>query len=291
MKKKKYIFVGNRSSVLSEMRSQLLHIEKIIAVKNSYLQKELEAENIKFKSFKNKKELCEIIDSSKFDILVSNGCPVILPVSSLAKKHQTFINVHPSFLPDLKGINPINGAILFNRSAGATCHIMEDKVDSGAIISRIEIPLTPDIDLGLLYKLSFAGEREVFRKALKRNFIPDKNIFHKLSKNKKPVYYSRSEKDLIINFGEGGKSMVRRVRAFGIESQQAYFEFKGNVFKVMDAEIITNPHMLAKLQEYKELEIAFIYEKTIIFRKGREFIKFRNITGNINKLKQGDILI
>lgn len=288
MKKRKYIFVGNRNTVLKEMMKASLDIEKILVLKGSYLEKEVK--NKKIHTFESKKELFKIINSTKFDVLVSNGCPFILPVSSLKKKHQVFVNVHPSFLPDLKGINPISGAMLFGRNGGATCHIMDDKIDNGPIISRIEIPLTPDVDLGLLYKLSFAAEAEVFCKALKRNFVPDKKISLKLPGNRKPIYYSRSDKDFVIDFSEDNKSLVRRVKAFGIISQQAYFRHNGSIFKVMDAEVIKNPYVLSKLNNYKELQVAFFYDRSIVFRKGREFIKFSGISGDIEKLEEGDVL-
>ena len=40
-----------------------------------------------------------------YDILVSNGCPYILPLNELKK--AKYVNVHPSLLPNLKGIDPV----------------------------------------------------------------------------------------------------------------------------------------------------------------------------------------
>jgi methionyl-tRNA formyltransferase len=59
----------------------------------------------------SKNQLIDFINEIKFDILISNGCPYILTVSKMKKEKQIFVNVHPSLLPDLKGINPINDAI------------------------------------------------------------------------------------------------------------------------------------------------------------------------------------
>lgn len=53
--------------------------------------------------------------------------------------------------------------LLFDRSCGATCHIMDDNIDTGDIISRVKIPTTPDIEAGILYQLCFKAEVEVFK--------------------------------------------------------------------------------------------------------------------------------
>lgn len=286
MKLHNYIFVGNRFNVLRSMLDNGINPTQILAVKDSYLAKELEDQDLNYTLIKDKDHLIKIIKSTDFDILISNGCPHILPVSSIKREHQLFINIHPSFLPDLKGINPINGAILFDKPAGATCHIMDDDIDAGPIISRIKIPLTPDIDLGLLYKLSFMAEQEVFLNALARDFKPDSNIVY----DGESSYYTQKYSDQKINFNNDIENIVRQIRAFGILSKQAYFDYKGGNYKVLDAEIVTNPYPISKIGNYKDLEIVFIYENNILIRKGNAFLKLKFVTGNLTKLKTRDIL-
>ena len=102
-----------------------------------------------------------------FDVLVSNGCPYILPISKLPKK--LYINIHPSLLPDLKGKSPILEAISLNKPIGVTCHIMVDEVDSGPIISQIRIE--PDrSNLNECYREIFKAEAKVFRQAFNKGF-------------------------------------------------------------------------------------------------------------------------
>ncbi len=148
----KYVFIGNRMAVLNEMLLMGLDVQ-ILPIP------------------KSKIELFRNIYLADFDILVSNGCPYILPVSKIRWPHQLFINIHPSLLPDLKGKSPILEAIKFKRPMGATCHLMEDKVDSGAIISQIKFE--PDRkDLNDCYGKAFEAEVEVFKIAFKRSFKP-----------------------------------------------------------------------------------------------------------------------
>ena len=73
-------------------------------------------------------------------------------------------------MPDLRGKSPINGAILYERKAGVTCHYMNDNIDDGDIISQIPIDYSEDLDAGLLYQLSFSAEGDVFEMAYKNSF-------------------------------------------------------------------------------------------------------------------------
>lgn len=284
---KQVIFIGNRFGVLNEIRkSSEFTINQIYAVKGSFLEKELSKLQISHQSISSKQELIGDIMNSEFDVLVSNGCPYILPVSKLRKDEHTYVNIHPSLLPDLRGRNPINGALLYHRQAGASCHLMDDGIDTGEIIAQVEIDLTPDVDLGLLYRLSFLAEADAFRIAAENGFSPRKK-----NSAKSAIYYSRKHTDLIIDFKEDVAQLLRRIRAFGLQSQGAYFVFKGHPFIVLDAEIVTNYFLLSKINHYSNYEIVFIYENNLILRKDETFIKLKNIRGSIEMLNEGDKLI
>ena len=135
----RYVFVGNRFPVLKKMMDLNCTIVKIIAVKNSMLSEKLDENNIKYDLLESKVSLISYLKEADYDILISNGCPYILPISELEDGHKKFINIHPSLLPDLRGKHPINGAILFNHKHGVTCHYMDDGIDTGKIIVQIEI--------------------------------------------------------------------------------------------------------------------------------------------------------
>lgn len=284
----RYLFIGNRFSVLEQMLEKNLDVFRILTPPDSYLARELEQKNIPYSVVENKKQACSAIEATSFDVLVSNGCPFILPVSSIQKEGQRFINIHPSPLPDLKGINPINAALLFQRPGGASCHIMDDTVDGGPLIARISIPMTADMDIGLLYQLSFLAERDVFLTSLARNFIPDATLSLQLPYP--PIYYSRKEEDLEINFEESAVAIVRRIRAFALPSQGAYFKHKNKVFKVMNAAIIENPYLQSMLKRYRDHEVAFCYGNSIVLRKGDGFLRFSGIIGDMQAIAVGDLL-
>lgn len=154
----------------------------------------LDSKGIEYETILSKEKLISDIKKPSFNFLISNGCPYILPVSSIRKENQYYINIHPSLLPDLRGRHPINGAILFDRKHAVNCHHMNDGIDTGSIIANIEIPITDDIDLGLLYQLSFIAEGKVFEKAYNQGF-KEKEMRYIVNN---PIYYMRKNKDLEI---------------------------------------------------------------------------------------------
>ena len=82
----KYIFVGNRRFVLEEMLKLNLDAD-ILVIKNTHLEKEKFLKDYKHSVISTKKELIDYIQNHEFDVLISNGCPFILPISKLKKKN------------------------------------------------------------------------------------------------------------------------------------------------------------------------------------------------------------
>ena len=119
---------------------------------------------------KSKTDLIKRIKKENFNVLVSNGCPFVLPVSKLKERRHIFVNIHPSLLPDLKGKSPILEAIMQHKPFGATCHHMVDEVDSGKIISQVKYE-ADRTNLNDCYRKSYEAEVKVFKLAYKRRFI------------------------------------------------------------------------------------------------------------------------
>ena len=214
---------------------------------------------------------------------MSNGCPFILPISKLKKK--IFSNIHPSHLPDLKGIDPCLGSILFSRDGGATCHIMDDTIDGGPIISRVRIPFSEDLDVSLMYQLSFIAEKKAFHEALKVNFNSQ------IEQEKGDwVYYSRKPEDKIINFNEEPKKIVQRVKTFNNKSQGCLFYSNELEFKVYEASIIQNQFVLEYAKNFNDLEVLFAYEDCVIFKRKNHVIKFLKVIGPLSNLAAKDTL-
>lgn len=282
-----YIFAGNRFFVLEKMLQLKLPVLKVLAVKGSYLEKELIRQELTYVQLVGKEQLVEVLKAADFDIFISNGCPYLLPISELSKgSTKRFVNIHPSLLPNLKGADPVPGALLHQCQSGATCHLMNDHVDSGDIISQSEIKMSNCLDGGLLYQLSFLAEQEVFLKALQRGFSPQRTQVPE----KDNIYYTLDKKDLQIRFEEDAQSVLNRIKAFCTQSQGAYFKHRGEIIRVHDAEIVKNQFLLKRINGFEENEIVFNYENRLLIRKGSVFLKLKQIDGDISDLHSGCIL-
>ncbi|WP_440655390.1 formyltransferase family protein [Candidatus Pelagibacter sp. HIMB1506] len=256
---------------------------QVLVVKNTHLEKDQILKKVNHKIIQSKDELIEYIDNNEFDILLSNGCPFILPISKLKKR--IYANIHPSHLPDLKGIDPCLGSILYSRDGGATCHIMDDTIDGGPIISRVKIPFSKDLDVSLMYQLSFLAEKKVFHESFKENFVAKIN-----HEEGDWIYYSRKSNDKIINFNEDPEKIIQRIKTFSNKSQGCFFKYKNFEFKVYDAMFINNEFVNDYSKNFKDLEIIFNYEDSIIFKKNGRVIKFTKVLGPINELVKGSLI-
>ena len=278
------MFVGTRFFCVEKMLQLGLDVVCYAVIKDSVVANELSRRNIEYIEIENKKHLINIIENTDFDILVSNGCPYIIPVSKLQKENQLFINIHPSLLPDLKGINPVNGAILFDRPQGATCHVMDDGIDTGNIIAQVKICDKPDMPLDLLYQLSFLAEAEAFLKAYEKDFAVQNEI---INKQDEYIYYSRKLEDQIINNDDNLEMIFRKVRAFQLDNQYARIIKDDHTYYVKD--LVKFDTYLFDNKDYKNNQIIFIYKDNVITRYGDIYLLWR--LDNSELLNIGDMLL
>jgi methionyl-tRNA formyltransferase len=78
----------------------------------------------------------------------------ILPEVLYSKAKKGAVNLHGSLLPKYRGAAPINWAIINGESkTGVTTFFLKKKVDTGNIIARREIVITPDMTAGELHDI------------------------------------------------------------------------------------------------------------------------------------------
>lgn len=278
----KYVFIGNRSFVLKEMLSKKLNIVHCIVMKDSYLEREVELFNIAYTTINSKAEMHELLHTLDFDVLISNGCSFILNVNAFSK-NKKFINIHPSFLPDLKGKDPIIGAIYFKRDTGATCHVMDEGIDTGEIIAQIKIPFSDDLDAGLLYQLSFIAEQKAFNEAFERGFEP----FQKQNINQDLIYYSYKENDRYISLETSADSIIQKSKALSNLSKGSVFLVNQVEYIFYGAALVTNSFFVSACNNFSHLQIVLVFEKSIIFKFNEKLIRLHSIIGDLSKIKIG----
>lgn len=256
------------------MRKLRLDIVRIYAYEGSHLDRQLALEGIDYKKFSSKSFLLDCLADDMFDILISNGCPYILPLDIYASPSSILVNIHPSCLPQLAGCDPVPGAMLYGCNSGATCHLIDSGIDTGPILSQVEIPSTDDLDVGLLYQLSFLAEVEAFKQAYSKSFA-DPWVQRPSTSD---IYYSRKTSDQIIDFSvDTHSSIISKVRAFGNPSQGVSFFTNGRTYKCFAARTIDNQYVSTYALDYPNGTILFSYDDQIVIKLNGVVLQLRGI--------------
>lgn len=84
------------------------------------------------------------IEFLKPDLVVLAGFMKILPSGFVSKLSPNLINLHPSLLPDFPGAHAVRDAIAAGaKKTGSTIHIVDQGVDTGPIVSQLELEVMP----------------------------------------------------------------------------------------------------------------------------------------------------
>jgi len=275
--KKSIVFIGSRVNVINELLKEVkIDNLTIFALENSILVDYLNDKNILYHVFSlnEKKKYLDILLSINFDILISNGCPIIFPIEKF-KPHQILLNIHPTYLPHLQGKTPMNGVFYLEyKFYGATIHYIDKGIDTGSIIYQEKVELTQDIDLGLLYYLSMKLEGTVFKKGWKKLKLKEfKNVGSK--QNGKPTYFNRTNEMQKINFKESTDVILLKIKSFGIKSQGCFASIGKTTYKFFDAERIIHVPLLKYYANAKYGEVILSYDEKILIKTIDGIIKIK----------------
>ena len=76
------------------------------------------------------------------DLVVLAGFMRILPPNFVEALKGKLINTHPSLLPDFKGAHAVRDALEAKvKITGVTIHYVDEGVDTGEIITQVEVPI------------------------------------------------------------------------------------------------------------------------------------------------------
>jgi methionyl-tRNA formyltransferase len=273
---RKVIYIGNRSNALKGLirYSNKFDLIQIFVLKNSLLHQEIENFGLKYTLFEannqSKDNFVKFLKKSDYDILISNGCPFILPVSDLNKINTKglFINTHPSFLPHLRGKTPLNGVFMLDYDfIGATTHFMDDGIDHGNIIYQSKIDLTPDLDQGLVYKISFELERIVFEKAIE-TLINHNFNFEGQKQEKNGSYFNRKEELFKVDFKNDNCEVIcRKINSLGMTTMLNVIKTNNeSTILAHHAEKIINPFLLSFYNSKSPGDILYSYSDKMLIR-------------------------
>ncbi|TXK85842.1 methionyl-tRNA formyltransferase [Paenibacillus sp. N3.4] len=173
----------------------------------------------------------DVLRELKPDLIVTAAYGQILPKSVLELPQYGCINIHASLLPKYRGGAPIHHAVLRGESVtGVTIMYMAEGLDTGDMISSVELPIADTDTTGtLFYKLSIAGAD-----LLKRT-LPDllAGRIQAVPQNEADAVYSPNIRrdDELMNWSRSSVELWNQIRGLN-PFPGAYTLWNGEVMKV-----------------------------------------------------------
>ena len=160
---------------------------------------------------KIRKEMDKVL-STDADLIVTCAYGQILPKEILDHPKIASINVHASLLPYLRGGAPIHHAIIDGYDkTGITIMYMDEKMDSGDIISTIETKIEDNDTVGSLHdRLSLMGAK-LLEETLP-SIIDGTNNRIKQDDEKATFAKVITREDEKIDFNKEGKKVINQIR-------------------------------------------------------------------------------
>lgn len=265
---KKLVFIGSRIHVYNAAISMGIEFSKVYTLKNSFIERQLIKSGDDFISFTmdDRAAVLKELVNFDFDILISNGCPIIFPVEKFGS-NKLLLNIHPTYLPHLQGKTPLNGIFYLDyKFYGATMHFIDKGIDTGNIIYQLKEDITEDLDLGLLYHLSFKLEGEVFKKGWKK-LLETNFKFDGYRQIGNKSYFNRTPKKQQIDFEEMPTEIIlRKVRSFNLLSQGSTAIINGIKHIIFEASKIIHSPLIKSAQDFKPGEVYLEYNGKILIK-------------------------
>lgn len=277
----RYVFAGNRAGVLEAMLEQGLNVVEIFSVQGSWLERWCGARGLVHTPLPaDRHEFARRLMAGHWQRLISNGCPHILPAELVERSDRSCINIHPSALPDLKGRDPVNGALLLRRDAGASCHLMSAHVDAGPLIALQRIVVDDVLDARLLWQMVLMAEREVFEQALAREFAPlvpqpeapptDSLCSYRIEAAHRQWQWT-----------EPLEAALARVRAFNTASRLVCLRWRGGELRIRAASLLMHPFFGARRSRWQQSEVVMAGEEFLVLYHQGCFLRLDLAAGQV----------
>ncbi len=129
------------------------------------------AEAVDFRRFSGKAafeaELDERLRAAEIELVCLAGFMRILSAGFVERWQGRILNIHPSLLPDLRGLHTHERALAEGRAEhGCTVHYVSAELDGGPIIAMARVPVLPGDDPETLAARVLVEEHRIYPQAL-----------------------------------------------------------------------------------------------------------------------------
>jgi phosphoribosylglycinamide formyltransferase-1 len=125
---------SNRPEAKGLQRAERAHIKTVVIDQDGYEDRS---------SYDD--ALIAEIDKFAPDLIVLAGFMRILSEKFINHYHNIILNIHPSLLPEFKGLYTHRRALETSKQThGASVHFVSNELDSGPVVLQAEVPVLPD---------------------------------------------------------------------------------------------------------------------------------------------------
>ena len=218
--------------------------------------------NIKvFQPIKIKEEYQEILDLNP-DIIITCAYGQIIPKEILDYPKYGCINIHASLLPKYRGGAPIHKAIIDDyKVTGITIMYMDVGMDTGDMISKVEVPILDSDNLESLHdKLSEAGTKLLLETL--PSILDGTNSREKQNEDEVTFAYNIKREEEHVDFNKTSREVFNLIRGLSpipssnailfneemkvLESKIQDKEYKGTCGEIVD---ITKEGIVVKTKD------------------------------------------
>ena len=263
-------------------------------VNKSAIQGISETLNLDFripKTLKNNKEEYDFIKNLDADLSIVVAYGQIIPKEFLTLTKKGFINIHASILPKWRGAAPIQRSIMnLDNETGISFMKIEEELDSGPVSNIYKIPLSNNENSQeISEKLSSLAAEKILDNV--DDILEDKIKFIN-QEHTKATYAKKIEKiEGKINWEHSAIKIIGKINGLS-PTPGAFFNFKGERYKVLKAEIGNNSGKPGEVLSDK-LEIACKNNESIkileIQRQGKKTQKVSEFMLG-SQIKKGSVI-
>ena len=208
-------------------------------INKSPIQGISETLNIDFRSpktLKDNQEEYKFLKKLNADLAVVVAYGQIIPKEFLELTKKGFINIHGSLLPALRGAAPIQRAIMnLDKEIGISIMKIVEELDSGPVSNVYKLKLDKNCNAqDISEKLSLLAADKILDNI--DDILEDKAKFIEQDHSKATYAKKIDKKEGQIDWREGASKIIGKINGL-FPSPGAFFNFKGERYKILKAEI------------------------------------------------------
>lgn len=257
------IFCGEDSFSASALESLIIDQHEILAVFCPVYDNNIHA-RLKLVCNKHNIEFNRIedINSKKNELLIKKLKPELISVCHFEKilKNNIIqiplngcINLHPSLLPNYRGLSPQHWPIINgDNETGITVHFINEGIDTGDIILQHKIKIDPHIYVSELQRKMLDVYKFILKDAITMLSRKERDFITQITL--KGSYFGKlREEQCTININTGFLDAYNLIRGVS----KPYFGAKFNEYRIWKASIATNEVNQIIQAKYKDNNLYF----------------------------------